>query len=360
MRKSKTFCTAPFIHQFISNSGTSKLCCAQEGDKRYKWNDEAMQEVRRKMLNGEQIEGCEGCYHSESIGAASHRGFMNQWKDFKPDVMKGNETGIPLTFDLRLNNICNLQCRMCGPYASSQHDKQLKKTPELSRFMVPAVKPEQPAIINLSKAREVRLLGGEPTLQPEAYDILNQLDGDVEIFITSNLTNLNSRFMDLLKKFKKVRIHWSIDGIENTYEYIRHPARWKTIEKNLKLFRKEFPNIDDRIHVCVTTYNVFDFWEVSNYAEGGCDYIAATGPRGMDISTLPDEWREYALDQFYQNYNGDDDLHKSKLSVILDKLENGKHDPKAMQVLKYRTEMFDNAYGKSIYDYIPIFKEVFA
>ena len=359
MKTSPTFCAAPFIHQHIGNAGTSRLCCAQGGKFRYTWNDESMQEVRRKMLNGERVEGCEGCYHSESIGSVSHRNLMNQqFTKFKPNIEKGNETGLPLTFDLRLNNICNLQCRMCGPYSSSQIEKQLKKHPELLKYDHPATKPRN-VFLNLSKAKEVKLLGGEPMLQPEAYDILNQLDSDVQIFITSNLTNLNTRFMKLLKKFNKVKIHWSIDGTENTYEYIRHPAKWRIIEKNLKQFRREFPNINDRIHVCVSVYNIFDFWKISNYVEGGCDYICVDTPYEMNPAILPDKWREFALDEFYQNYNGHDDLYDSKLAVIVDRLENGKHDPEKMKVLKARTELYDNAYGKSIYDYIPIFKEVF-
>jgi organic radical activating enzyme len=354
-----TFCTAPFIHQYVGNSGTSRLCCAQQGDLRYKWNDEAMQEVRRKKLNNEKVKGCEECYHNDAIGSLSDRKLMNEFTDFKPDIVKGNETGLPLTFDLRLNNLCNLQCRMCGPYSSSQIDKQLKRHPELLQFDSPAVKHET-VDLNFSKAIEVKLLGGEPMLQSEAYDILERLDPNVKIFITSNLTNLNKRFMKLIKKFDKVKIHWSIDGTEKTYEYIRHPAKWKTIQKNLKEFRDQLPHVDDRIHVCVSAYNVFDFWKISNYIGGGCDYICANTPEEMDISILPDKWRDHALDEFYQNFKGYDDLYTSKLSAIIHRLENGKHDEKKMNILKVRTELYDNAYGKSIYDYIPIFKKVFA
>lgn len=353
------FCVAPFIHQYIGTDGKHKLCCAQRGDSKGEWNDSYYKEVRKKMLNNEPISECSECYEHESRGVTSHRQILEaDGIDFIPDIETGNSTELPLTFDLRLNNICNLTCRMCSPVSSTQIEKHVKKNPSLLKYHGIPDEVER-VTLDLREARKVSLLGGEPMLQPEAYNILEELDPSVEIFVTSNLTNLNTRFLNLLAKFKKVAIVWSIDGTEKTYEYIRHPARWKKIEKNLYNFRKlGYNNIKDSVQVTVSIYNVFDFWKVSNLA-GPCDYVSVEGPEEMDISILPDKWREHALNEFYENWRGTENIYRSKLKSVLDRLENGKHNPEKMKALKARTELFDAAYGKSIYDYIPIFKEVF-
>jgi len=357
-----TFCSAPFVHKFISNSGKRYLCCAASRDSNVEveWNSDEMKIIRRKMLNDEYVDACKECYKVEEAGSTSHRHIMNRFTDFTPDIEKGNETGKPLTFDLRLNNICNLTCRMCGSYSSTQIDKIVRRNPELHKYDAGTVIMPPKSQYDLSEAREVRLLGGEPMLQPEAYEILENLDPDVTVFITSNLTNLNPRFMELIKKFNDISFVWSIDGTEKTYEYIRHPAKWYKIVENYNRFKSEFPNVEARTQVTVSIYNVFDFWKVSNYFEGNVDYGYVESPKEMDPSDLPDNWREYALDEFYENYKGYDDWKESKLGYVINRLENGKHNPELIDHIKKRTELYDTAYGKSIYDYIPIFKEVFA
>ena len=71
-----------------------KLCCVSKSEKWVDeqgeplnlqthsltdiWNSSAMREVRRKMLAGEKVPACERCYHEESLGQNSHRGWVNQ------------------------------------------------------------------------------------------------------------------------------------------------------------------------------------------------------------------------------------------------------------------------------------------
>jgi hypothetical protein len=81
-KDSKTFCVYPWIHQVVLPPGTVGHCCvAKEGGpvldergNRFKipqtslsqaWNSEHLREIRRKMVNGEKVAGCELCYYQE-------------------------------------------------------------------------------------------------------------------------------------------------------------------------------------------------------------------------------------------------------------------------------------------------------
>src|SRR5258708_11802920 len=75
-----TFCTHPWIHMRLQPDGEVKLCCHYTGGNIAKdglpmslqhqalaeiWNSEAMRSIRRDMVEGRRISGCEQCYKDE-------------------------------------------------------------------------------------------------------------------------------------------------------------------------------------------------------------------------------------------------------------------------------------------------------
>ena len=62
LKTNKTFCLAPWIHSFISPQGERKLCCISENvigtnvTLEEMWNGDEMKDVRKKMLNGEEMD----------------------------------------------------------------------------------------------------------------------------------------------------------------------------------------------------------------------------------------------------------------------------------------------------------------
>ena len=63
---------------------------------------------------------------------------------------------------------------------------------------------------------------------------LANVNKNVTIKISSNLTNLNKDFYKLLSEFKKVIFFASIDGYKEIQEYLRYPSNWEQIDKNLQ------------------------------------------------------------------------------------------------------------------------------
>ena len=119
------FCAAPFIHSFVSTSGKKFLCCAANRWSENMrdlddWEGEDFQYIRNHMLTKDEwLSDCDNCRIQESVGEDSIRQDMNKlWElSGKPSInsVSGNVFGVPFSYDIRLNNLCNLSCRMCGP-----------------------------------------------------------------------------------------------------------------------------------------------------------------------------------------------------------------------------------------------------
>jgi MoaA/NifB/PqqE/SkfB family radical SAM enzyme len=165
------------------------------------------------------------------------------------------------TMELKLNNLCNLKCRMCHPMDSTswndwnvvkkfyknennimyaiveEHD--LENKPHLDKFQD---SPEWWASLEklLPYFRRVEFAGGEPLMDPQHYRILDMLapyGNQIEIKYATNLSMLgksNRTVWEYWPKFKSVAVNVSIDGIGTSYEYIRGNASWSELVHNIR------------------------------------------------------------------------------------------------------------------------------
>ena len=74
--QSKTFCTYPWIHQYVGPQGEVKPCCLFEPNGpgvgniksstlKELWNNDATKKIRMDMLNGAEISECFLCNNKE-------------------------------------------------------------------------------------------------------------------------------------------------------------------------------------------------------------------------------------------------------------------------------------------------------
>ena len=57
-----------------------------------------------------------------------------------------------------------------------------------------------------------------------------------EIWVTSNATRIPSWWTTVAAKFDKIRFHVSVDGTDETYQYIRGGHSYAGIKKNIEKF----------------------------------------------------------------------------------------------------------------------------
>lgn len=285
------FCIVPWIHLNTEPTGTVKPCCAykstdsdawpklQSSSLEETWNCESQKQMRREFLNNNIPEGCKTCVQKEESSGHSMRMAMNERFSNHIDNAKNNteKDGTYQNFnliywDFRFSNICNFKCRMCGHGLSSSwweetyHKKNLVKILDSKYYGVDLMTYVDEFI---DTVEEIYFAGGEPLMMPEHYVILDKLIErkrfNVRLRYNTNLSTLKYKNYDLIeiwKKFDKVDIFASIDGIEENAEYTRSGTDWQRVEYNLqKLIELSHstPSINLLIGPTIHILNVFHF-----------------------------------------------------------------------------------------------------
>lgn len=364
----KTFCPVPWNFQAIQNNGAIRVCCqmnvtpnrgtlkksngmpynAASDDLTEARNASLINAVRQKMLQGEWHEDCSRCRSEEESGIRSRRIYENEaWHmdlEYVKQHTKDNGTidtdALPLVYyDLRFGNLCNLACRMCGPTDShtwykdwvdigmgtswkDTHGEVVLEKNSKGRWVTDAYdwhgseKFWDQLEKNLHNIDMVYMAGGEPLLIERHYEFLQKcIDANVAKKITleynTNLTNIQTRVMEMWKHFGQVRIGASIDGMGDILEYQRYPARWSTIERNLRLIDKMPDNIRAWISATITLTNVWQFpdfmlWKLeqgfkkinNNRVNPILNYHMCHRPWSSNICVLPYEYKKQLEDLY--------------------------------------------------------------
>lgn len=290
------YCPAPFHEQMVDSDGTFKPCCSARHTIRNDdgteanianntleevWNNKHMQEIRQNMIDGVKPSNdmCENCYSHERQGTGSSR--INELDQYNDYVDTPIVEELPDYYDLRFGNLCNLQCIMCDPHYSSrlmtEQEKvfDLLKQEEFSNNNLYSWYKNSNTVWNRSDAqkytwptnnkifdqitsqmaesncRKVYVNGGEPTLHNKSLIkmlkllIENGQAKHIELWINTNATIVDLEFYKLLNNFRQIRLMLSIDGIEESFEYIRYPAKWIIIDSNIKKITNFIASLKD-------------------------------------------------------------------------------------------------------------------
>jgi len=245
------------------------------------WNNDTMKRIRKSVLNNERPPECEPCFKLEDQGVESlrQRHIVDRMPESRinlyPNALDKLQADYSMPFEiptmeLKLNNLCNLACRMCHPMDSTSwtdwgeikefykkegnimyaivEEHGLESKPHLDKFQD---NPEWWASLKklVPHFRRVEFAGGEPLMDPQHYRILDMLaeyGSQIEIKYATNLSILGKghhrTVWEYWPRFKSVAVNVSIDGIGEVYEYIRGNAHWTTLVSNIDRI-KSIPNI---------------------------------------------------------------------------------------------------------------------
>ena len=296
------FCVLPWVSLEASPIGTVRPCCLADDeltdDAGTKFSlltadfasiqdSSAMRQLRQQFLNQEQPQTCRKCWREESAGRTSKR--MHTLDRLKHSITHTDWSldAKPLVFlDLKLGNICNLKCRICGSWSSSQFATEdiaqlpraeQKKSHAYTMLRAGAWPRENTQFWDqidqhLADIRYIEFTGGEPFMIDQHFDMLEGMvargiAGNVEIHYNTNGTHFPERGLAIWRHFRTVEIAFSIDDVGARFEYQRSGAEWAAVCENLDRFRdlREIsPNI--RLQIC-TTVNVFNVLYLDQVAE---------------------------------------------------------------------------------------------
>lgn len=284
------FCIVPWIHLNTEPSGVIKPCCAfspehikewptlQKNSLEEVWNSTPQRNLRKQFLNDERPNGCATCFMREDSGSHSMRMAMNdRFNSYIDDAISktdadGNYDNFNLIYwDFRFSNICNFKCRMCGHSLSSSwyEESGNNKIPKILNDNYHGRDLMKYVDQFIDTVEEIYFAGGEPLIMPEHYAVLDKLIEkkrfDVFLRYNTNLSTLKYKNYDLIdtwKKFKKVDLFLSLDGVEQNAEYTRSGTDWKRVDKNLSALA-DLTKVNDQINIFISStihvLNVFQF-----------------------------------------------------------------------------------------------------
>ena len=341
----QTFCMHPFTGLATREDGAIKICCRsqpvgwiQEQTLEDVWNGAAMREVRRQVLCGERPEVCKPCFDLEDQGVESLRqrhinGVIPEARiTLYPNALQQLQEDYTMPFEfptmeIKLNNLCNLKCRMCNPLDSTswQDWDQVKPFYEKeNNYLVPTVaklvrKPGQ--YIGpfddtdnwwnsfeklLPHFKRVEFAGGEPLMDPQHYKILDMLKpygADIELKYATNGTTLGiskgRTIHDYWPHFRSVAVNVSIDGIHEVYNHIRGNSNFNDVERNIKEIQK-IPNVS-RVVGAFTAQagNILQAAECIDYFINEMNIVfyshRVSYPTCLSAQVLPQELKDEAI-----------------------------------------------------------------
>jgi len=307
------FCVLPWVSLETSPVGTVRPCCLSrreildsEGEKLHLaqhgletiQNSDHMRDLRRAFLAGERPADCDRCWSEESAGRTSKR--MHTLDRLKHWIDDGEwtEDARPLMFlDLKLGNICNLKCRICGSWSSStfaseeimavEDSKERKQTFAYTMLRAgawPRQSPEfwQDLEQHLDHIRYIEFTGGEPFMIEEHFDLLQGLvdrgvADQVEIHYNTNGSIWPERGPQIWRHFGHVEVAFSIDDKAWRFNYQRSGADWDEVLLNIDSFRDlraQTTNMSLQICCTISVFNILyigTLWDL--FRNMDMDYI---------------------------------------------------------------------------------------
>lgn len=297
MQVPKSFCILPWISLESGAAGLVKPCCMyntnmiNENKQEFNlktdtldtaWNSEYYRNLRQEFLDGKKPKGCSRCWKEEDSGKTSKR--IRDNARFKHHITQDIINNPQIKYlDLKLGNICNLKCRICGTHSSSKwiaeqqhYDREDNKDHEHIRHNWPETNKTfwQELEQLLPTLEYIDFTGGEPFMIKEQFKLLKfcvekGYSKNIGIHYNTNGTQLpNDALENIWPHFKSVDVQFSIDGIGNHFEYQRHPAKWKTATEILQKF-KDKQSKQFTVGIChtINVFNVYYIPEFLKWAE---------------------------------------------------------------------------------------------
>jgi MoaA/NifB/PqqE/SkfB family radical SAM enzyme len=334
------FCVLPWVSLEASPIGTVRPCCLADdelvddagnkfnlatADFKGIQNSNSMKTLRQDFIDGRQPQTCRKCWREERAGRTSKRMHtLDRLKHMLPD-QEWTADAKPLMFlDLKLGNICNLKCRICGSWSSStyateelQHlmrNEDRKDNHHYHMLRQGAWPRENQQFWNeiagiSDQIQYIEFTGGEPFMIQEHFNLLQGLvdrglAGNIEIHYNTNGTQWPEAAEEIWRHFKIVEIAFSIDDVGERFEYQRSNAVWGEVVSNIARFRalrSRHGNI--RLQICCTinVFNVYYLETVANWIlEQKMDFIYWNMMHDayfFSISSLPERAKQAITEQ---------------------------------------------------------------
>lgn len=334
------------------------------------------QNIRNRMMKNRKLPECQKCWDEEAIGKKSMRQTINAlYPDDTPKIQ---------SIEIFLSNLCNFACRMCNiTYSTSWgvlYSKSFKIDNLRDSYIVPGIFLKDNELtgghvihfndfetekLDLSSLKHIKILGGEPFMEPQHAKILEFLiDENPNInleYVTNGSKFPTKEIINLWRKCKSVKICFSLDGYGDIHEYIRVNSNWNEIESNIKLYLDLDIDIKFSINTTVSVLSLWGLNELLDWRDNTFkskpllyhSFNLVTTPKYLDISIIPKEHKEL-YEKRILRFNNLNNIHKKN---IIKHLNSNKFDEnrqkELLNELKIKMNSIDRYTGKKLMCIIP-------
>lgn len=377
------FCLYPFTHFQLDPDGRARPCCKYKvGDASWQadvpklpdvdiselWEQEEFQDLRDQFLRNERPNGCKACWDEEAAGITSMRLTREQGGKEHPYATFFHHIPrlYPKTLDLKLSNLCNLKCRICTPFLSSQWIKEIKDLKINDMGSIESFTGNSKEKFSANPNNEeilkqwaptidfLEFYGGEPLMQQEHDTILDIMStygnpSNTGLYYNTNSSICKENFFTLWKKFKQVVINFSIDDIGERFEYERKNAKWSESLENIKRYQdysKQYGvTMEIRIYATVGVLNVFylkEFFEEIGKLGVKIVLNMVHYPHHYAITILPTEVKD-TIKTKLESINVGNMLHPTSPSIqnIINFMYGNDYNPELLKVFFDKTYTHD-------------------
>jgi len=325
------------------------------------FQSKTLAKLRKNLKQGLKPKACKQCWMDEDSGKKSRRQLAPYVLDEIYYLTDWDSNGKFMYLGGHLGNICNLSCRICSSWFSSQwtvenikhgSEMQIKENKKiLSQNSWPI---KNPKFWNDLKSLSTELkayefLGGEPFLINENIEFFEWLiDQGLSQNCVFRFTTNGTKLPDCLLKstnYRRLEITFSVDDIGDRFEYQRTGAHWKVVEDNIRKMcqiRDTVDNIKIGINSVISIMNVLYLPEILLWIDKtGVDhwhYVVLDSPYELSIKNLPISVRKIVvqsiqsvpfkfhtdiqlLENFLLNYNDDDVNGITKFLIFINHLD---------------------------------------
>ena len=334
---SDTFCMLPWMHLHAYPDGRAYPCCfafdpypvgnLNKESLKEVFNGEKMKEMRVRMLNNKKSRECMKCYDQEKSGFFSLR--LSSNKHFGHNIPlvhntlpDGQADFVMKYWDIRFSNLCNMACRSCGTWFSSNwyedHKKLTGSPPPHAKIMKVGRNTNdmwEQMLESFEHAEQFYFAGGEPIIMEEHYRILKELDRrkmyHVRLIYNTNFSKTKFKDIDVFElwnKFDSVSIGASLDAEGPRAELMRKGTKWEETVANRKRMMEVCPQVDFYISSTVSLMNslhVCDFHK--NWVEQGLikpqdfNFNLLQHPIWQRMDILPPEHKERVKEKYEEH-----------------------------------------------------------
>jgi len=332
--ESEAFCMLPWMHIHAFPDSRAYPCCfaldqypvgdLNKDSMETVFNSKGMKKMRLNMLDDKPSRQCTKCYDQEKSGFFSLR--LSSNKHFGHNISMVDNTQsdgladfVIKYWDIRFSNLCNMACRSCGTWFSSNwyedHKKLTGKPPNHAKIMRVGRTADdiwEQMLKQFDHVEQFYFAGGEPLIMEEHYRILKELDKrkmyHVRLIYNTNFSKLKFKDLDVLElwnKFDSVSVGASVDAEGKRGEFMRKGTVWKDTVANRKKMLEVCPQVDFYISSTVGLINalhIVDFHR--NWVDQGLlkpqdfNFNLLQYPFWQRIDLLPDAYKQKVKEKY--------------------------------------------------------------